>query len=112
MDINAGGYFNMMKMVLPHSILENKGKLFVTGGGLSLGGDDQWTSLSVGKAALRNLVQAFQKKVAKTGVHVAQVTVCGYVSTEDAKYNPRAISENYWKLYLQEKDHFEQEIIY
>lgn len=112
MDTNVGGFFNLMKMVLPQCIKENKGKLFVTNGGFALSGDDQWTSLSVGKAALRNLVQAFQKKVANTNIHIAQVTVCGYVSPENPKHNPASIAENYWRLYQQEKGHFENEIIY
>jgi short-subunit dehydrogenase len=112
MDINVGGYFNLMKMVLPFCIKENKGKLFVTNGGLSLGGDDQWTSLSVGKAALRNLVQAFQKKALDSNVHIAQLTVCGYVNPKDEKYSPKAIAEQYWKLYNQEVGSFENEIIY
>ncbi len=112
MDINVGGYFNLMKMVLPYCLQENRGKLFVTGGGLALGGDDQWTSLSVGKAALRNLVQAFQKKSHATNVHIAQLTVCGYVNPADEKYSPKAISEQYWKLYEQTPGNFESEIIY
>jgi NADP-dependent 3-hydroxy acid dehydrogenase YdfG len=112
MDINVGGYFNLMKMVVPYCLKENKGKLFVTNGGFALGGDDQWTSLSVGKAALRNLVQAFQKKTIGTNVHIAQLTVCGFVNSEDEKYSPKAIAEQYWKLYNQTKDNFEGEIIY
>lgn len=112
MDINVGGYFNLMKMVLPYCLKENKGKLFVTNGGFALSGDDQWTSLSVGKAALRNLVQAFQKKTEGTNVHVAQVTVCGYLNPDDEKYNPESIAEQYWKLYEQTPGQFENEIIY
>lgn len=112
MDINVGGYFNLMKMVVPFCLKENKGKLFVTNGGFALGGDDQWTSLSVGKAALRNLVQAFQKKTLGTKVHVAQLTVCGFVNPEDEKYSPKAIAEQYWKLYNQTEGNFDGEIIY
>lgn len=112
MDVNVGGYFNLMKLVLPICLKENKGKLFVTGGGFALGGDDQWTSLSVGKAALRNLVQAFQKKVKGTNVHIAQLTVCGYVNSADEKYSPKLIAEQYWKLYQQNPSEFENEIIY
>lgn len=112
MDTNVGGYFNLMKLVLPYCLKENKGKLFVTNGGFALSGDDQWTSLSVGKAALRNLVQAFQKKAEGSMVHIAQLTVCGYVNSNDEKYNPGKIAEQYWNLYLQNHPHFEKEIIY
>ncbi len=112
LDISAGGYFNLMKAVLPHCMANNAGKLFVTGGGFALQGDPQWTALSVGKAALRNLVQAFQKRVEGTVIHIAQLTVCGYVTPQDEKYNPDAIAEQYWKLFNQEPGAFENEIIY
>lgn len=112
LDISVGGYFNMMKMVLPYYLEQNKGKLFVTGGGLSLSGDPRMTALSVGKAAQRNMVQAFQKKVAGTNVHIAQVIVRGYVQQSDEKYNPAAIAEIFWKLFLQQPGEFEYEIIY
>jgi NADP-dependent 3-hydroxy acid dehydrogenase YdfG len=111
-DITVGGYFNLMKTVLPYCLKNNSGKLFVTGGGFAFQGDPQWTSLSVGKAALRNLVQAFQKRVAGTDIHIAQLTVCGYVNPQDEKYNPDAIAEQYWNLFIQKPGEFENEIIY
>lgn len=112
LDITVGGYFNLMKTVLPYCLANNSGKLFVTGGGFALQGDPQWTSLSVGKAALRNLVQAFQKRIEGTRIHIAQVTVCGYVNPQDIKYNPDAIAEHFWKLFNQQPGEFEYEIIY
>lgn len=112
LDITVGGYFNLMKTVLPYCLANNSGKLFVTGGGFALQGDPKWTSLSMGKAALRNLVQAFQKRVEGTLIHVAQVTVCGYVNPQDEKYNPDAIAEHFWKLFKQRPEEFEKEIIY
>ena len=112
LDISVGGYFNLMKMILPDYLKQNQGKLFVTGGGLSLSGDPGMTALSIGKAAQRNLVQAFQKKVAGSNVHIAQVVVRGYVQPTDEKYNPTAIAEIFWKLFLQQPGEFEFEIIY
>jgi len=112
LDISVGGYFNLMKAVLPYCMANNTGKLFVTGGGFALQGDPQWTSLSVGKAALRNLVQAYQKRVEGSNIHIAQLTVCGYVNPQDAKYNPGAIAEQFWKLFNQKPGEFENEIIY
>lgn len=112
LDISVGGYFNLMKMILPDYLKQNQGKLFVTGGGLSLSGDPGMTALSIGKAAQRNLVQAFQKKVAGSNVHIAQVVVRGYVQPTDEKYNPTAIAEIFWKLFLQQPGEFDFEIIY
>lgn len=110
--VNVGGAFNLLKTVLPFCITNNKGKLFFTGGGFALGGDPEWTTLSVGKAGLRNLVQAATKKVEGSKIHIAQLTVCGFVNPEDSKYSPNAIAEKYWSLYNQEPDNYENEIIY
>lgn len=111
-NVNVGGAFSLLKAVLPFCLKENKGKLFFTGGGLALEGDPQWATLSISKAALRNLVQAAVKKVKDTNVHVAQVTVCGFVNPEDTKYSPDAIAEQFWNLYNQKPGSFESEIIY
>jgi len=112
LDVSVGGYFNLMKMVLPFCLKNNSGKLFVTGGGLAMQGDPQVTSLSIGKAALRNMVQAFQKRTENSGVHIAQLTVCGNVNPNDEKYNPDSIAGKFWELFIQEPGHFQGEIIY
>ncbi|MBI3142360.1 MAG: SDR family NAD(P)-dependent oxidoreductase [Bacteroidetes bacterium] len=112
LETNLGGAFHLIKYMLPKYLEQGSGKLFFTGGGFALSGDPQWTTLSVGKAALRNLVQAAAKKAAGTGVHVAQLTVCGYVNASDPKYNPASIAQKYWELYEQEAGSTLEEIIY
>jgi NADP-dependent 3-hydroxy acid dehydrogenase YdfG len=111
-DISAGGFFHLMKLVLPHYLERNEGRLFATGGGTALQGDAHMAALSVGKAAMRNLVQAFQQRVKGTNIHIAQVTVQGYVQPTDPKYNPDAIAELFWKLYNQPQGQFQEEILY
>jgi len=112
LDVSVGGFFHLMKFVLPYCLQNNSGKVFVTGGGFALQGDPQWTSLSVGKAALRNLVQAYQKRVEGTNIHIAQLTICGFVNPTDEKYSPDSIANQYWNLFLQQPGNFESEIIY
>jgi len=112
LDVNVGGAFVVGKEILPYFLKENNGKIFFTGGGLALQGDPQWASISIGKAALRNLVQSFVRKAENTNVHVAQLTVCGFVNPTDKKYSPQAIAEQFWKLYNQKPGEFENEIIY
>ncbi len=111
-EICTGGAFHTAQNILPEMLRNNHGKLFFTGGGTALQGDPRWTSLSVGKAGMRNLVQALVKRAEATDVHVAQVTVCGQVQASDSKYNPNSISELYWKLYNQTPGSFEHEIVY
>lgn len=111
-DISVGGAFHVAKLVLPKYISQNKGKLFLTGGGSALMGDPQWTTLGVAKAGMRNLAQALAKRVAGTSVHVSSLVVCGYVNEADPKYNPDAIADQYWALNAQNPGEFVTEVIY
>ena len=110
-NTNVGGAFHLLKMVLPFCIENNKGKLFFTNGGLALGGHPTWTTLSVGKAGLRNLIQSAQASVKDTEIHIAQVTVGGFVSPESEIHNPTNIANQYWNLFNQKPAEFQQEII-
>ncbi|MGB0837220.1 MAG: SDR family NAD(P)-dependent oxidoreductase [Flavobacteriaceae bacterium] len=112
MDTNLGGAFNLIKNALPGMMQDNRGKLFFTGGGFGLEGEPDFMSLSLGKAALRNLVQAAHKTADKSRVHVGMVTVCGFVNQNDPKYNPAAIAEQFWNLYEQEPDGYSVEFQY
>lgn len=112
LDVTVGGAFHLLKTVVPFCLENDKGKLFFTGGGFALGGDPEWTSLSIGKAALRNLLEAYVKKLEGTNVHLAHLIVCGFVNEKDEKYNPELIAEEYWKLFSQKKGLFQNEVIY
>ena len=111
-DVSAGGLFHLFKLILPGCLERNRGKLLVTGGGTGLKGVADMVALSAGKATMRNLVQAFQQRVKDTPIHIAQVTVCGYVHPSDPKYAPDTIADIYWRLYEQQPGAYEEEVIY
>ncbi len=108
----VAGAFHMARQLLPAMLEKNYGKLFFTGGGTALQGEPMISSLSVGKAGMRNLVQALARRCNGTQVHVAQLTVCGRVDPKDSKYAPDLIAQMYWQLYQQSPGEFEQEVIY
>lgn len=101
-DINVGGAFFLLKKMLPLYKQQNKGKLFFTGGGLSLYPQATLAGLSIGKAALRNLVIGTAQGLKSTNIHLATVTVLGFVKKEDPKYNPDAIAALYWDLFSEQ----------
>ncbi len=111
-EINIGGAFHVAQTVLPEYLKQNQGCLIYTGGGQALSPHPDWVSLSIGKAGMRNLVQALAKRVEETKVHVATVTVCGYVQPSDAKYNSEAIAEIYWELYQEKPEDYRTEVVY
>lgn len=111
-EVCTAGAFYTAIHTLPKMLESNQGKLFFTGGGSALNGDPEWTALGIGKAGMRNLVQALSKRVMGSSVHVAQLTVCGAVNPKDTKYNPDAIAEVYWKLYQEKAGEYSAEIKY
>lgn len=111
-DINVGGAFNLLKYVMPLYRKEGKGNLFFTGGCLGISPSPEYLGIGLGKAALRNLVQAASEVMKDTDVHVATVTVTGIIGGDDPKFAPSLIAEKYWELYQQDKPKFQTEIIY
>ncbi len=112
LDTNVGAAFNLLKEMLPVYLKTGRGNLFFTGGGFGITPSPEYIGIGLGKAALRNLVQAANAQVKGSGVHVATVTVMGFIGGGDPHYAPDRIAEVYWKLYNQKQEDFEAEIIY
>ncbi|MBD0254116.1 MAG: SDR family NAD(P)-dependent oxidoreductase [Cytophagales bacterium] len=112
LDVNVGGAFNLLKMYLPACKKQDKGKLFFTGGGLSLQPVLELAGLGMSKAALRNLVGAAARSVQGSNVHVATLTINGIISPDDYRYNPALIAEQFWRLFEQPREAFETEVTY
>ena len=112
LDVNAGGVFHLLKHLLPQYKERNSGKIFVTGGGLALQPMPRGLALGIGKAALRNMVQSVALDLKRTNIHLATLTIAGFVKPEDPKHNPKSIAEQYWRLYEQQPGEYETEVIY
>lgn len=112
MRANAGAAFNLAREILPQFIIENRGKLFFTGGGLANTPNPSMLPLGMSKAALRNMVYALAQTVAGTNVHVATLTINGFINDTDKRYNASAIAEQYWTLFSQPPGEFKTEVTY
>ena len=112
LDVNAGGVFHLLKHLLPQYKERNSGKIFITGGGLALQPMPRGLALGIGKAALRNMVQSVALDLKRTNIHLATLTIAGFVKPEDPKHNPKSIAEQYWRLYEQQPGEYETEVIY
>lgn len=111
-EVCVAGAFHVARRLMPAMLSANRGKLFFTGGGTALRGEPMMASLSIGKAGMRNLVQALVRRAEGSNVHIAQVTVRGRVHPEDPKFNPDAIAEAYWGLYHQDPGEYTHELMY
>lgn len=103
-------------MLATQSVIEGmrqrgRGSILLTGGGLGIRPYPDYTALSMGKAALRNLGLNLFAELAPSGIHAAMVTVAGGVQT-GSFFDPDRIAESYWRLHEQPAGAWEAEIIY
>ncbi len=96
-EVNLIGAHVATRAVVPAMLDRGSGALIFTGGGLALEPFPEWTSLALGKSALRSLAFSLFKEFAPRGVHVAVVAVCGIVAP-GGPFDPDVIAAEYWRL--------------
>lgn len=109
--VNIGGALVAAQEVAPAMIKAKKGTILFTGGGFAYEPAMKYASLSLGKAALRSLTYTLAQELGKHGVHVATVTVHGFIQT-GTHFDPQRIAQAYVWLHRQSKGHFDIEKIH
>lgn len=110
-EVNVVGAFVAARAVAPAMTRKGVGAILFTGGGLALEPYPEWTSLAVGKAALRSLAFSLFKELSPQGVHVSVVAVCGIVEP-GGPFDPDQIATEYWRLATASKGVEDRELIY
>jgi short-subunit dehydrogenase len=82
-----------------------------TGSGFASEPVANYASLSIGKAALRSLANTLAQELGADDIHVATVTVQGFVQS-NTRFDPHRIAQAYVKLHKQGKGSFDNETIY
>jgi NAD(P)-dependent dehydrogenase (short-subunit alcohol dehydrogenase family) len=108
---NVGGALLSAQRVIPQMKAQGHGTILFTGGGLALNPNPAYSSLAVGKAALRSLTYSLGAELESDGIHVATVTVNGFVKPRTF-FDPDKIAECYWHLHSQAPGAWQREIIY
>lgn len=108
--INIGGALAAVHAAAPAMLERGSGTVLLTGGGFALAPHPDYLSISIGKAGIRALAHGLFEEFREAGVHVATVTVAGFVNagTEDTK----RIAEAFWALHGQSKDEWTVETLY
>lgn len=109
--VNVTGAVVAAQTVLP-LLRDGRGSLLFTGGGLALRPSPEYTTLSVGKAALRAYVQALHDNHVGPDVHACTVTVAGAIGGEDPRFAPEALAAAYLDLHQQPRDQWKAELVY
>ncbi|EIT83929.1 short-chain dehydrogenase [Fictibacillus macauensis ZFHKF-1] len=104
--ISVAGALVSVQECLPH--MGNDGAVLLTGGGFAYAPLAQYTSLSLGKAGIRNLAQSLHQELAPRGIYVGTLTISGFVSP-DTYYSPDRIAHSFYQMYCDRK---ETEIIF
>ena len=106
-SVNVQGAHTAVAHVAPLMAERGSGSILLTGGMPEPVA--AYTSLSLGKAGLRTLAALLHEHLGPRGVHVATVTVGGYVEP-GGDYDPDDIAEHYWRLYRQRPEEWEFEV--
>lgn len=108
---NVVGALVLAQLFAPAMTAAGRGTLLFTGGGFAYEPSTDYASMSLAKAALRNLTYTLAQELGGSGVHVATVTVHGFVQA-GTHFDPSLIAQSYLKLHRQPKGHFDIELIY
>lgn len=108
--VNLLGAHRAAKHVVPAMLERGTGAILFTGGGLALEPFPEWTSLALGKAALRSLALSLFKELYPKGIRVSVIAICGIVAP-GGPFDPASIAEEYWRLATAHRGIEDREVI-
>ena len=109
--VNVGGALVAVREVAKAMKKAGRGSILFTGGASAYEPVAEYASLSLGKSALRSLTYTLAQELGRDGIHVAMVTVHGFVQA-NTQFDPHRIAQAYVRLHKQAKGHFDIETIY
>ena len=107
--VNIGGAMAAAQAAAPKMFERGSGSILLTGGGFGVQPHPDYISLSIGKAGIRALAQGIFEPFKEKGVHVATVTVAGFVNPGR---QTDEVAEHFWRLHAQPKGSWEVEAVY
>jgi NAD(P)-dependent dehydrogenase (short-subunit alcohol dehydrogenase family) len=110
--LNVAGALVATQAVLPSMRGVGSGTILLTGGGLAMQpASPEYLSLGIGKVGIRYLAYALAGDLREEGIHVATVTIRGFLK-EGSAFDPQRIAPTYWDVYRQPRDQWEPERMY
>lgn len=108
--VNVGGAMAAVQAAAEGMAARGAGTVLLTGGGFALQPHPDYLSLSIGKAGIRALAQGLFDSFRENGIHVATVTVAGFVSPGSKE--AEAVAERFWQLHGEPKESWTLETVY
>jgi len=101
--ITVANAFHSVK-TLHQQLKETNGTVLFTGGGLALYPNVQVGSLSLGKAALRNLAFQLHEVLKQDNIYVGTLTVNNSIQPESETHSPKILADKFWEMYVNRTD--------
>ncbi|PTT01860.1 short-chain dehydrogenase [Pedobacter sp. HMWF019] len=98
--VNAGGALDAVKF-LREDLKQANGSVLITGGGLANHPHPLYGSISVGKAAIRNLALQLHERLKDEGIYVGTLTINNMITPDSATHTPQMVAEQFWKLFTE-----------
>lgn len=108
--VNIGGAMAAAQAVSVGMSAAKSGTILLTGGGFALAPHPEFLSISIGKAGIRALAQGLFDDYKGRGIHVATVTVAGFVNAGTKQVTE--IAESFWLLHSQTPNEWTVETVY
>lgn len=108
--VNIGGALAATQAVATGMERRGSGTILLTGGGFALQPSPDFLSLSIGKAGIRALAQGLFESFKDKGIHIATVTVAGFVNPGSGEAD--AVGDHFWQLHAQPLDTWTLEQVY
>lgn len=101
--MSVANAFHCVK-TLHQQLRETNGAVLFTGGGLALYPNIQVGSLSITKAALRNLAFQLHEVLKPDNIYVGTLTVNNAIKPESETHSPEILAEKFWEMYVNRTD--------
>jgi NAD(P)-dependent dehydrogenase (short-subunit alcohol dehydrogenase family) len=99
-----------VQTVMPSMQERQRGTILLTGGSWAMRPSAEWCAPGAGKAALRNLGASLAEDFRPRNVHVAVVTIGGWIGKSE-EYSLDRLSSIYWDLHVQEPSEWVHEVV-
>ncbi|MEL6646941.1 MAG: SDR family NAD(P)-dependent oxidoreductase [Pseudomonadota bacterium] len=110
-EINVFSAHRAVSSVAPAMSERGQGAILFTGGGLALEPFPEWTSLALGKAALRSLAVSLFNELSPKGIHGAVLAICDIVK-EVGPFDPDEIAKDYWRVATDPNRQADREVVF
>ncbi|MGL6279122.1 MAG: SDR family NAD(P)-dependent oxidoreductase [Gaiella sp.] len=108
---NVVGALACVDEVVPAMRAAGRGTILLTGGGMALQPAARFSAVGVAKAAQRSLFLSLAEELEPDGIHVAQVTVAGFVDP-GGPFDPARIADALHRLHAQPPGRWDAEVVF